>query len=131
MARKEITYRGLKLDELNSMSMEELVEVLPADARRSLKRGLLSGHKKVLKKFARVKKGEDIRIRTHCREMVILPEMVGTPIEVHNGKEFIKVEIQLEMIGHYLGEFALTRGRVNHGAPGMGATRSSLYIPLK
>ena len=70
-------------------------------------------------------------IRTHCREMVILPEMVDLKFAVHNGKEFIVVEMKPEMIGHCLGEFSHTRKKVTHGTPGIGATRSSLYVPLK
>ncbi|MEM2861057.1 MAG: ribosomal protein S19 family protein, partial [Nitrososphaerota archaeon] len=70
-------------------------------------------------------------IRTHAREMVILPEMVGLTIHVHNGKEFIPVQITPEMIGHRLGEFSITNKRVQHGRPGVGATKSSMYVPLK
>jgi small subunit ribosomal protein S19 len=70
-------------------------------------------------------------IETHCRDMVILPEMVGVIIKVHQGKEFVPVAIELEMIGHYLGEFALTRKKVAHNAPGIGATRSSASLSVK
>jgi small subunit ribosomal protein S19 len=78
-----------------------------------------------------VKKGEDVTIKTHVRDMIILPEMVGAKILVHNGKEFFPVEIKPEMIGHYLGEFAITNKPVRHGTPGIGASRSSMYVPLK
>lgn len=70
-------------------------------------------------------------IRTHTRDMIILPDMVGLTIHVHNGKEFAQVSIKPEMIGHYLGEYAITNKRVQHGAPGVGSSRSSLYVPLK
>jgi small subunit ribosomal protein S19 len=70
-------------------------------------------------------------IRTHSRDFVVLPEMVGMTIEVYNGQEFNRFEIQPEMIGHYLGEFVQTRKRVEHSAPGVGATKSSKYVPLK
>ena len=63
--------------------------------------------------------------------MIILPEMVGVIISVHNGKEFIPVKIKPKMIGHYLGEFAVTNKPVRHGTPGIGASRSSMYVPLK
>jgi len=78
-----------------------------------------------------LKEGTDVMIKTHCRDMVILPEMVGLTIQVHNGKEFVQVEITTEKVGHYLGEFALTRKKVVHGMPGIGASRSSMYVPLK
>ncbi len=124
-------FRGHTLEELMKMPLDEFVNLLPARQRRTLKRGLTPIQKKLMEKIKKVKKGANIRIKTHCRDMIILPEMVGLTIFVHNGKEFQKVEIKPEMIGHYLGEFALTRKRVKHGSPGMGATRSSLYVPLK
>lgn len=70
-------------------------------------------------------------IRTHCRDMVILPEMVGLTLLVHSGKEFTSIDIRPEMIGHYIGEFVITNKKVVHGTPGIGASRSSMYVPLK
>ena len=70
-------------------------------------------------------------IRTHVRDMIILPDMVGITINIHNGKDFSPITIKPEMIGHYLGEYSITNKRVQHGAPGVGASRSSLYVPLK
>ncbi len=125
------TYRGFKLEELTKMPLDEFVKLLPARQRRTLKRGLTPAQKKLMEKIKKAKRGEKIKIKTHCRDMIVLPEMVGLTIFVHNGKEFQKVDIKPEMIGHYLGEFAPTRKRVVHGAPGMGATRSSMYVPLK
>ena len=70
-------------------------------------------------------------INTHLRDVIVLPSMVGTTVNVFSGKEFVPVNITTEMIGHYLGEYVITNKRVNHGAPGVGASRSSLYVPLK
>ena len=78
-----------------------------------------------------LKEGEKPVTKTHARDMIILPEMVGVTILIHNGKEFTPVEITPEMIGHYLGEFAITNKPVKHGSPGIGASRSSMYVPLK
>ncbi|MDP6612950.1 MAG: 30S ribosomal protein S19 [Candidatus Hydrothermarchaeota archaeon] len=128
---RKFTYQGFELEELQKMPMDEFIDLLPARQRRSLKRGLSQRQKKLMLKIKKVREGEQIRLKTHSRDMVITPELVGLTIEVYNGKEFVKVEIIPEMIGHYLSEFTLTRTRVNHGSPGMGATRSSLYIPLK
>lgn len=108
------------------MSAEDVAVLLPARQRRSLKRGASKDHKKFQAKL-KAKDG----VRTHLRDIIILPDMVGKSIEVHNGKSFEKVEIMPEMVGHYLGEFALTRARVNHGSAGVGATRSSKFVPLK
>lgn len=126
--KKEFQYRGHTLDELKKMSLKELKEVLPARARRSLDRGLNIEEKAFLEKIE--KKDKDI-YRTHRREMIILPKFVGKRIAIHNGSEFEVVKIEPEMIGHYLGEFTLTRKDVEHSGPGVGATRSSKYIPLK
>ncbi len=128
---KVFTYRGYTLEQLLEMPLDEFVKLLPARQRRSLKRGLTPAQKKLLEKIKKVKKGVKKKLRTHCRDMIILPEMVGLTIEVHNGKDFVPVKITPEMIGHYLGEFALTRKKVEHGSPGVGATRSSMYVPLK
>lgn len=126
MAKKEFLYKGRKLEELQTMSINEVMEILPARQRRTLKKGLTQQQKILLKK---VKTKENIK--THIREMIILPEMVGKSLKVFSGKEFVPVFIQPEMIGHYLGEFVLTRKRVEHSAPGIGATRSSASISVK
>lgn len=130
MAR-EFTYRGKTLEELQKMRIEDFVKLLPARQRRSMTRGLNHTQKKFLQKLRKAEKGDDFKLRTHCRDIMVLPEMVEHTIEVYNGKDWHKVLIQPEMIGHFLGEFAPTRNKVSHGMPGMGATRSSLYIPLK
>lgn len=128
MATK-FTYRGKTIEELQKMDLIEFRKLLPARERRSLKRGLTEEQKKLLKKMK--KSGKDKVIRTHARDMIILPEMIGYKFGVHNGKEFVVIEIKPEMIGHRLGEFALTRKRPKHSAPGFGATRSSSHVPLK
>jgi small subunit ribosomal protein S19 len=125
--REEFTYRGYRIDDLKQMGMTELIKIMPARARRKINRGLIRGEENFL---ANIRAGQG-KIRTHLRDMVILPEMVGREVEIHNGKEFVKVEFQPESLFHYLGEFALTRKRVAHGAAGIGATRGSKYVPLK
>ncbi len=129
---KKFTFRGYGLEELQKMSMDEFAKLLPSHQRRSLLRGLPTRQKKLLEDIRAVReRGKEAVIRTHCRDMVVLPEMVGLKFGVYNGKEFVVVEIKSEMIGHRLGEFAQTRKKVTHGTPGIGATRSSMYIPLK
>jgi small subunit ribosomal protein S19 len=123
---KEFRYRGYTLEELQKMNLEQIVELLPARERRKIRRGFTPQEEKLLRKLR--KKGT---ARTHCRDMIVLPEMVGKVVFVHNGKEFVRVEIKPEMIGHRLGEFALTRRFEKHSGPGVGATRSSKYVPLK
>jgi small subunit ribosomal protein S19 len=129
---KKFTYRGYSLEELQQMPLEKFAELLPARQRRSLLRGLTPEQKKLLEEIREHKEKKiENPIKTHCRDMIILPEMVGVKMAVHNGKEFTVFEIQPEMIGHRLGEFSLTRKKVTHGTPGIGATRSSMFIPLK
>jgi len=133
--RLKFHYRGHTLDELKKMNMDEFIQLLPARARRSLRRGLPPRQKKLLERLRRAyrakKRGKDILTRTHVRDMLIFPEMVGLKIGVYNGKSYEIVEVKPEMIAHYLGEFSLTRRHVQHGSPGIGATRSSKYVPLK
>jgi len=133
--RLRFKYRGFTLEELKKMNADEFIRILPARARRSLKRGLPPRQKKLLGRLRRAyrakKRGKDLITRTHVRDMIIFPEMVGLSIDVYNGREYITVDIKPEMIGHYLGEFSLTRRNVQHGSPGIGATRSSKYVPLK
>lgn len=132
---REFTYRGYTLDQLQEMSMDEFITLLPSRQRRSLLRGLSPEQRTLLENIRKAKKaaekGVNVTIKTHVRDMIILPEMVGLKILVHNGKEFVAVEIKPEMIGHYLGEFAITNKPVKHGTPGIGASRSSMYVPLK
>ena len=130
MAHK-FAYKGKTLAELEKMEISDFIKLLPAKQRRSLKDGPTEAQKKLLKKIRKAKKGEYKKpIRTHCRNMVILPEMVGLLIHIHRGRGFTPVMITKEMMGHYLGEFTLTRQRVKHSAPGIGATRSSAAVSV-
>ncbi|WXG42440.1 MAG: 30S ribosomal protein S19 [Candidatus Freyarchaeum deiterrae] len=135
MMVKKFTYRGSSLEELQRMPMDEFIKLLPSRQRRSLLRGLPPRQKKLLEKLRRAKraqrKGKKVMVRTHNRDMVILPEMVGLDVAIHNGKTFIEIKVEPEMIGHYLGEYSPTCKRVMHGSPGIGATKSSMYVPLK
>jgi small subunit ribosomal protein S19 len=133
---KEFMYRGHTLEQLQSMSMDEFIPLLPSRHRRSLQRGLKPEQRTLLEsiraaKTAQLDKGQTVIIKTHARDMVILPEMVGASIYLHNGKEFVPLEITPQMIGHFLGEYAITNKPVKHGQPGIGASRSSMYVPLK
>ncbi|MGA3058844.1 MAG: 30S ribosomal protein S19 [Candidatus Bathyarchaeia archaeon] len=132
---KEFSYRGHSLSSLIGMSMDEFINLLPSRQRRSLQRGLTPEQRILLEKLREAKEaqkqGKEVNLKTHVRDLIILPEMVGIKIQIHNGKDFVNVEIKPEMIGHYLGEFAITNKPVRHGTPGIGASRSSMYVPLK
>lgn len=119
--------KGKTAEELQKMSLEDFAKLISSRERRNLMRGFDDNEKKFLEKLRSSKKP----VRTHIREMVIIPEMLFKKILVHNGKEWVSVDIKPEMLGHRLGEFALTRKRVVHSAPGVGATKSSKFLPLK
>lgn len=124
---KEFVFRGKKFEEIKAMSIKEFAGLLPARERRTLIRGFTEEQKILLEK---VKKGRP-KLKTHCRDMIIVPEMVGKTINVYSGKEFKQVRIEKEMMGHRLGEFVITRNKVAHSAPGIGATRSSAALSVR
>lgn len=129
---KELTYRGKTAEELQKMSLKEFAELLSARQRRSVTRGFTDLQKRLLAKIKKVREGKYKKpIKTHCRNIVVVPEMLGLTIHVHKGKEYMPVEITVDKLGHYLGEFRMTRTNVKHSAPGVGATRSSAAASVK
>lgn len=127
MVKKEFTFKGKTIDDLKKLSINELAQLLTARERRTIKRGFTEQQKILIKKI----KSDGKNIKTHCRDMIILPEMIGKTIKVHQGREFVPVMIEADMIGRYLGEFVLTRKKVAHSAPGIGATKSSASLSVK
>ena len=127
-------YRGLEIHQLLDLTHAELMNLLHARARRRFARGHVPMH--LIKRLRKAKKegadnGKPATVKTHLRNMIIVPEMVGSVIGVHNGLNFTQVEVKPDMIGHYLGEFAISYKPVKHGRPGVGSTGSSRFIPLK
>jgi len=129
---KQFLYRGIPKEELESTSLEKLFLLFNSRQRRSLTRGINDGKRKLIDEIKSAKTGKlKNPIKTHLRDLIILPYMVDVTVNVFSGKEFMPVIIKTEMIGHYLGEYVITNKKVSHGAPGVGASRSSLYVPLK
>jgi len=124
---KAFTFRGKTIEELQKTTLEDFAKLLPSRQRRALLRGFSTEEKKLLERIRKSNKP----VRTHLREMVIIPEMVDKRILLHNGNSWSAVDIKPEMLGHRLGEFALTRKKVMHSAPGVGATKASKFMPLK
>merc|ERR1712018_333020 len=127
---RKFTYRGVDLDQLLDMNNEQLMELFPCRVRRKISRGLKRKPMALIKKLRKKKKECPVNekpdvVKTHLRDMIIVPEMTGSVVGVYNGKTFSQVEIKPEMIGHYLGEFSITYKPVKHGRPGIGATHSS------
>lgn len=118
MARKEFRFRGKTAEELQTLSTDEVALILPSKERRKIRRGFTHEEKNLLDKLNKRDK-----VKTHAREMIVLPSMFGKTIMVHNGKEFISVLIQPEMVGKRLGTFALTRKMVKHSSGGVTQTK--------
>lgn len=129
---KIFMYHGKTLEELQKLDLNEFIRLVPSRQRRSLKHGFNEQQKKLLLKIDKQIKGEFKKpIRTHCRNIVILPKMINLTIHIHNGNKFVPVVIPPEAVGMFLGEFAMTRKKVEHSAPGIGATRSSAAVSVK
>lgn len=135
--KKEFTYRGFTFEQLLKMGSEDplgnpynenLINIMPSRIRRTLKRGFNEEQKTFI---LRLLKGNKPLLKTHHRDIPILPRFVGKKIQVHNGRDWKIIELKSEMIGHYIGEFVLTRRFEKHSGPGVGATRSSKFMPLK
>ncbi|KAI9137355.1 ribosomal protein S15 [Paraphysoderma sedebokerense] len=133
---RKFSYRGIDLEQLLDLSSEQLMDLIHARARRRFQRGLKRKPMGLIKKLRKAKKEAPVNekpavVKTHLRDMIIVPEMIGSVVGVYNGKTFNQVEIKPEMVGYYLGEFSITYKPVKHGRPGIGATHSSRFIPLK
>ncbi len=114
MAKKEFTYKGLRLEQLRGMSTEEFARLVPSRERRSLLRGFTPEEKNLLRKLEK----RD-RVKTHCREMIIIPQLIGKTIQVHNGKGYTPVTVTEEMLGLRLGQLVMTRKIARHASPGV------------
>lgn len=125
---REFKFRGMSVEELKKLSIEEFAKIADAKVRRTLKRGLTQQQKTLL---TSVRKNPEKFHKTHSRDMVILPELIGTKLGVFSGKEWVNVVVQPEMIGHRIGEFSIPIKRVKHSAPGIGASRGSKHIATK
>ena len=133
---RKFSYRGVDLEQLMDLPSDKLVELFPCRVRRRFARGLKRKPAALIKRLRKAKKeaAADEKpevVKTHLRNMIIVPEMIGSVVGVYNGKVFNQVEIKPEMVGFYLGEFSITYKPVKHGRPGIGATHSSRFIPLK
>ena len=99
---------------------------MPSRQRRSIKRGFSEDKQKIIKKLSKLD-----TIKTQVRDMIVLPQFVGKTIKIHNGKDFQPILIQEDMVGMFFGELSMTRRRVQHNAPGVGATKSSSNVSVK
>lgn len=127
--KKEFTYRGKSLEELQKLDVREFAKYLKSRQRRNVLRQFHVIEDFISKAKIKISKGKPVR--THQRDLVVVPEMVGMRIDLHNGKSFFPVNITGDMIGHTFGEFALTRSKVKHSKAGIGATKGSKFKSKK
>ncbi len=130
----KFTYRGLELDDLVAKKPDELAKLVTSRARRRFNRGLKRKSMSLIKKLRKNKKLAKVgekppAVRTHLRDMIVMPEMVGSVVAIYNGRQFQSVEVKGEMIGRYLAEFAITYRPVFHGRPGVAAI-AARFIPI-
>ncbi len=132
---KVFSFRGKSLEEIKNMPIDEFAKLLTARERRTLKRGLTEQQKKLLEN---VKKNPEKFHKTHVRDMIIVPQMLGVKFGVHIGgapkgqsAKWATIVVSPEMLGKRLGDFAISIKRVRHSAPGIGATRGSKFIATK
>ena len=127
--RKEFTYRGKTLEELKKLDVREFSKYMRSGPRRTALRQFQQIENFISR--AKVKINKNKPVRTHERSLVIVPDMVGMKINIHDGRSFIPIIITGEMLSHRLGEFAMTRGRVKHSKAGIGATKGSKFKAKK
>jgi small subunit ribosomal protein S19 len=121
--KKQYTFRGKTIEELQNLEVREFAKYLKSRQRRTILRQFHDIEDFV--KRAKKKAEKNKPIKTHKRMLIVVPRMVGMKIQIYNGKEFVPVEMVKEMLGHRLGEFAVTRGKVKHSSAGVGATKGS------
>jgi small subunit ribosomal protein S15e len=134
---RRYTYKGIDLEDLVKLPRESFIKMLGSRQRRRLV-GREVPHKYIrfYKKCVAAKKdvplGEKPKaVKTHLRNAIILPELVGSVVGIYSGRAFIPVEIKPDMIGRYLAEFSITYKPVKHGRPGIGASKGSSAIELR
>ena len=113
-----------------------MVSMLDSRMRRRFKHGITARYDRLVKKLITAVKntpyGEKPKaVKTHLRNCIIMPEMVGATAEVYGGKYWNPVEIKADMIGSFLGEYSMTYKPVRHGKVGHGATRGSKFVSLR
>ncbi len=127
--KKQFTYKGKTIEELKSLDVREFAKFLRSRQRRSVLRNFQKIEDFI--KRAEIKLKRNKSIKTHQRDLVIMPEMIGWKIYIYNGNKFVPVEVTGDMLGHTFGEFAPTRGRVKHSKAGVGATKGTKHKAKK
>jgi len=123
LRKKEFKYKGKTVEELQNLGVREFAKLVRARERRNLLRNFQKTEEFLHR--AEKKQGNKKQIRTHIRDIVVVPQMIGMKIQVYNGRQFTPIEITGDMLGHKFGEFAPTRAKIVHTKKGVGASKGS------
>jgi small subunit ribosomal protein S19 len=129
LTKKQFTFKGKTVEELKTLSVREFAKLVPSRNRRTILRNFQEVEEFVNRAKDKISKGK--KVRTHKRDLIIVPELVGMKIQIYNGNKFVPVEVKGEMLGHKFGEFAPTRARIKHSKAGVGATKGSKHKSKK
>ena len=129
LTKKQFIYKGKTIEELQKLDVREFAKYVGARNRRTILRNFQKLENFVNSAKEKTAKGKPIR--THQRDLVIVPDLIGMKIFVYNGNKFIGFEVINEMLGHKFGEFALTRARIKHSKAGVGATKGTKHKAKK
>jgi len=116
-------YRGKTIEELKLLEVREFAKLLTSRSRRTVLRNFQKIETFLSRSKKKIANGKPVK--THQREIVVVPQMVGMKMQIYNGREFVPIEVVGEMLGHMLGEFAITRVKPKHEKKGVGATKGS------
>ncbi|MFH1608112.1 MAG: 30S ribosomal protein S19 [archaeon] len=129
ITKKQFTYKGKTVEELQKLDVREFAKLIKSRQRRMVMRNFQKVEDFINRSKVKLTKGK--AIRTHRRDLIIVPEMVGWKIFIYNGQKFMPVEVTGDMLGHKFGEFAPTRARIKHSKAGVGATKGSKHKAKK
>lgn len=129
ITKKQFTYRGKNIEDLKKLDVREFAKLLPSRQRRTVLRNFQEHEDFINRAKEKISKGK--KLKTHKRDLVVVPQMVGMNIQIYNGRTFVPVQVIEEMLGHKFGEFALTRARIQHSKAGVGATKGSKHKSKK
>lgn len=121
--KKEFKFKGKSVEELKTLDVREFAKLVGARQRRTILRNFQAHEEFISKCNKRTSKNKPIR--THSRDLVVVPQLVGMKIAIYRGNQFVPVEITGEMLGHVFGELAPTRARIKHTKSGVGATKGT------
>lgn len=127
--KKQQTYRGKTIEELQKLDVREFAKLVRAHERRNIIRNFQKIEDFINRSREKLKKNK--AIRTHARDLIVTPEMVGWKIFIYTGNKFVPVVVTIEMLGHKFGEFAPSRARIKHSKAGVGATKGSKHKSKK